>query len=67
MIRFEAPIMLTGLVALSVDTAKYLREPMRRASSSVRTVFSTLTSIMRISEYGSFSLRTCFSAERFST
>jgi len=27
MIRFEAPIMLTGLAALSVETQKYLRAP----------------------------------------
>src|SRR5690606_27586093 len=63
MIRLLAPIMFTGLAALSVDTQKYLRAPAAFDCAIVATVFSTLTSISRINVNGSFSLRTCFSAD----
>ena len=67
MMRLLAPIMFTGLAALSVETQKYFRDPPSRAMRSVLTVLNTFTSTMRISVKGSFSLRTCFSADRFST
>jgi hypothetical protein len=67
MMRLLAPIMFTGLAALSVDTQKYLRAPRSRAIAMVLMVLSTFTSTRRISVNGSFSLRTCLSAERLST
>ncbi|MNC67690.1 hypothetical protein D3C75_1182060 [compost metagenome] len=67
MMRLDAPIMLTGLAALSVETQKYFFTPMSMECWMVLSVLNTLTSIMRINVKGSFSLRTCFNAERLST
>ncbi|MNF78028.1 hypothetical protein D3C84_601900 [compost metagenome] len=67
MMRLDAPIMLTGLAALSVETQKYFFTSMSMDCWMVLSVLNTLTSIMRIRVKGSFSLRTCFNAERLST
>jgi hypothetical protein len=67
MIRFEAPIMLTGLVACPSTPREVLARAHAARVLERATVFSTLTSTMRISDHVSFSLRTCLSAFRFST
>ena len=48
MIRFEAPIMLTGFAALSVETQKYFAVPDSTANLAVDSVLRMLVFIIRI-------------------
>ena len=63
----KAPYKFKGFAALSVDTQKYFSAPCSIDILTVSIVFSILTSISRIKVKGSFSLRTCFNAERLRT
>ena len=65
--RLLAPIIFTGLAALSVETQNYLLAPLEDDISKVLIVLIIFTLIMRIKVYGSFSLRTCFKADKFNT
>lgn len=47
-ILFDAPIMLTGLAALSVETQKYFLAPAALACAMVLSVLNMLTSTMRM-------------------
>ena len=68
MSRLLAPIRLTGLAALSVDTQKNDSVPPCSPSQrSNRAVFSTLVSSMCSRQHRSFSERTCFTAAKLST
>ena len=67
MIRLLAPIILTGLAALSVETQKYLRAPIFLVIRKVLIVLRTFTINRRISVYGSDSLLTCFKADKLKT
>ena len=52
---------------MSNETQKYFDAFDNLACCSVLIVLNTFTRIIRINEYGSFSLRTCFNADKFNT
>ena len=66
-IFFEAPIKLTGFAALSVETQKYFLELNFIAKSTDFTVLNMFVFISLNKEKLSFSLLTCFKADKFKT
>ena len=66
-IFFEAPIKLTGFAALSVETQKYFLELNFIAKLTDFTVLNIFVFTSLNKEKLSFSLLTCFKADKFKT